>query len=58
MNIGLYDLQGRQILNSYKESKTNTSTKEINVQDIAPGIYLLTIQQGNKRTTKKIMVSR
>jgi subtilisin-like proprotein convertase family protein len=58
VNIGLYDLQGRQILNSYKESKTNTSTKEINVQDIASGIYLLTIQQGNKRTTKKIMVSR
>ena len=58
VNIGLYDLQGRQILNSYEESKTNTFTKEINVQDIASGIYLLTIHQGNKKTTKKIMVSR
>lgn len=57
VNIGLYDLQGRQILQTFEDSKSNVFTKEINVQDIAPGIYLLTIQQGNKRITKKVMVS-
>jgi subtilisin-like proprotein convertase family protein len=56
--IGLFDLQGRQILKSFEASKTNIFTREINVQKIASGIYLLTIQQGNKRTTKKILVSR
>ena len=58
VNIGLYDLQGRQILNTFKESKANIFTEEINIQNIASGIYLLTIQQGNKRITKKVMVSR
>lgn len=58
VSIGLFDLQGRQILKSFEASKTNIFTREINVQKIASGIYLLTIQQGNKRTTKKILVSR
>jgi subtilisin-like proprotein convertase family protein len=57
VNIGLYDLQGRQILQTFEDSKSNVFTKEINIQDIASGIYLLTIQQGNKRITKKVMVS-
>jgi len=58
VSIGLFDLQGRQILKSFEKPKTNIFTKEINLQNIASGIYLLTIQQGNKRTTKKIVVSR
>ena len=58
VSIGLFDLQGRQILKSFEASKTNTFTKEINVENIAAGMYLLTIQQGNKKATKKIMVSK
>jgi len=58
VSIGLFDLQGRQVLKSFEASKTNTFTKEINVENIAAGMYLLTIQQGNKKATKKIMVSK
>ena len=58
ISIGLFDLQGRQILKSLEEPKTNIFIKEIHFENIASGIYLLSIQQGNKRTTKKVMVSR
>jgi len=58
VSISLFDLQGRQILNFIEDSKTNIYTKEINVQNVISGIYLLTIQQGNKRITKKILISK
>jgi subtilisin-like proprotein convertase family protein len=58
VRISLFDLQGREILHSIEESKTNTYSKEINVQNVASGIYLLKVQQGNKTITKKILVSK
>jgi len=55
--ISLFDLRGRKIIQVSEASSNNTFTKEINLNGIVPGVYLLNIQQGNKKTIKKIIVS-
>tara|TARA_B100000809_G_scaffold85825_1_gene84231 strand:+ start:171 stop:617 length:447 start_codon:yes stop_codon:yes gene_type:complete len=39
--ISLFDLQGRKIIQVFEESKKNTFTKEINLENISSGIYLV-----------------
>jgi subtilisin-like proprotein convertase family protein len=55
--ISLFDLQGREILQVSEASNNATFTKEINLRNISSGIYLLTIQQGKKKSINKIIVS-
>jgi subtilisin-like proprotein convertase family protein len=58
VTISLFDLQGRKIIQVFDESKNNTFTKEINLENISSGIYLISIQQGNKKAIKKIIISK
>ena len=58
MTISLFDLQGRRILQILEEPKSNTFTKEINLNNISSGVYLLNVEQGNKKALKKIIVSK
>jgi subtilisin-like proprotein convertase family protein len=55
--ISLFDLRGRKISQVSEAPLSGTFTKEINLESIASGVYLLNIQQGNKKTIKKIIVS-
>ena len=55
--ISLFDLQGREILKVSEAANSGTFTKEINLRNISSGIYLLSVQQGNKKSIKKIIVS-
>jgi subtilisin-like proprotein convertase family protein len=55
--ISLFDLRGRKIIQVSEAPSNNTFTKEINLKGIVSGVYLLNIQQGNKKTIKKIIVS-
>ncbi|MGJ8744214.1 S8 family serine peptidase [Polaribacter sp.] len=54
--ITLYDVQGRKIMHSEDRSSNALFTKEIDTKNITSGIYLISIQQGNKKATKKIMI--
>ncbi|MGK0325302.1 MAG: hypothetical protein ACJA1D_000641, partial [Polaribacter sp.] len=56
--ISLFDLRGRKILKYFEEPKNNIFVKEINTQNISSGLYLLTVQQGNKKTTQKIIITK
>ncbi len=58
LTISLFDLQGRKIIQVFEEPKNNIFTKEINLENISSGIYLVSIQQGNKKAIKKIIISK
>jgi len=55
--ISLFDLQGREILQVSEASNSQIFTKEINLRNISSGVYLLSVQQGNKKSINKIIVS-
>ncbi|WP_405610519.1 S8 family serine peptidase [Polaribacter sp. Asnod1-A03] len=55
--ISLFDLQGRKIITSIDKSSGTVFNKEISTNNISSGVYLLSIQQGNKKATKKIIVA-
>lgn len=55
--ISLFDLQGREILQVSEASNSGVFTKEINLRNISSGIYLLSVQQGKKKSINKIIVS-
>lgn len=58
VKISLFDLQGRKIITSVNKATNTIFTKEINTKKISSGVYLLKLEQGNKTTTKKIIISK
>jgi subtilisin-like proprotein convertase family protein len=58
VKISLLDLQGRQISTSINKVTNTTFIKEIATKNISSGVYLLRIEQGNKKATKKIIISK
>ncbi|MCL9808120.1 T9SS type A sorting domain-containing protein [Flavobacterium luminosum] len=55
INIDVYDLRGRQI---FERSYVNNGTfnQEVNLNNISSGVYLITISNGQKKTTKRIVI--
>ena len=52
--LQLFDIQGRKIL-----TKTTSNTDEvINIENLQEGIYLLTVENGEYKTTKKIVLNK
>lgn len=52
--VKLYDIQGRNI--STKEM--SSSVDNINISNLSDGVYLITIENGSSKTTKKIVLNR
>ena len=52
--IRLYDLMGRNV----KTVKTSNVQTSIDVQDLIPGYYTLTINENNQQTSLKVLVAR
>ena len=52
--VKLFDIQGRMI--STKEMKT--AIDNINISNLSDGVYLITIENGSSRTTKKIVLAK
>lgn len=50
----IYDIQGRMILSK----KSNASVETLNIENFASGIYVLSVENGNKKTTKKIVLNK
>ena len=58
VRVEIYDLQGRSI---YKRSFNGNSSRideSMNIGRIANGVYLIKINQGNRSTTKRIIISK
>lgn len=56
--VTVFDLQGREIVTSSSKPVNQIFTKEISTKHFASGVYLLSVQQGNKKATKKIIISK
>ena len=56
--IKIFDIQGRVILFSEEPVEGSIFTKEIDTNNIASGIYILSVSQGNRKVAKKIVVSK
>ena len=55
VNVGIYDIRGRLILDRVI-SNTGIVNENINLTNVQSGVYLIAIQDGNRKTTKKIVV--
>jgi len=50
----LFDVQGRKVV-----SKVSSNTIEtLNVENLSDGIYMLSIQNGSAKTTKKVVINK
>ena len=50
----LFDVQGRKVIS--KVSSSNFET--LNVENLSDGIYMLTVQNGSAKTTKKLVINK
>lgn len=49
-DISVFDVLGKIVF------KTTTQSKEINLQSVQPGIYMIRIKEGEQVTTKKLII--
>lgn len=52
--IKLYDIQGRMITTK----EMNSSIDNLNISNLSDGVYMLSIENGTSKTTKKIVLNR
>ena len=57
IQVNLFDIQGRKVFNNLFESNFEVFNTSIELGNIANGVYLLDVQQGNKKTTKRIIIN-
>ena len=50
----LFDVQGRKVIS--KVSSNNIET--LNIENLSEGIYMLSIQKGGAKTTKKLVINK
>lgn len=53
-NLRLYDIQGRDIMSRNHISEMET----LNIEHLQSGVYLLSIENGNQKATKKIVLNK
>lgn len=58
IQVLVFDLQGRTILQKTFENKTSIFNESLNLRSIANGIYLIKITEGNYSSTKRIVISK
>ncbi|MCH2034440.1 MAG: M12 family metallo-peptidase [Tenacibaculum sp.] len=56
VEIKLFDIRGRMVKTEEFRNTPLTFSEELQFREINSGIYLLQIQNGNKRTTKKLII--
>jgi len=55
VSISLFDISGRKITNYKFTNQSNTFNKELNFSRLALGVYILNIQKGHAKTSKRII---
>lgn len=53
-NLTLYDIQGRNII----EKQNISAAETLNIEHLQNGVYLLTLENGKQKATKKIVLNR
>ncbi len=52
--LKLYDVQGRFVM----ETITNTTFEIMNIENLQSGVYLLSIENENNKTVKKVILNK
>ena len=55
IKISLIDIQGRQVLNKNYSNKSNQFSKQLNIENLSDGIYILSINNGRTISNKRII---
>ncbi|MGV3461472.1 MAG: reprolysin-like metallopeptidase [Flavobacterium sp.] len=55
IKIGVYDMRGRQVMQK-TYANTGTFSGNINLDNVQAGVYLITVEDGAQRVTKKVVV--
>jgi subtilisin-like proprotein convertase family protein len=50
----IYDIQGRKIM----QKSSNNTNETLNIEKFAKGVYMLSIENGNNKITKKIVLNK
>ena len=53
--ISVHDMRGRTILNS-KYSNTGLFSQNVQLDQVQSGVYLVTVQDGDKKVVKRIII--
>jgi hypothetical protein len=56
VNIKLFDIQGRLVEERDYKNIPTVFSEELNLNGVNAGLYLLQVQNGNKRTTRKLVI--
>lgn len=56
VKIALYDIRGRLVYNELFNNNAGTFNNALNFETVASGIYMLTVESGNKKGTKKLII--
>jgi len=57
VKVSLFDIQGRNVFNTIKKSNSGLFNTTLDFGKLANGIYLIDVQQGNRKTTKQIIIN-
>ena len=55
INVGVHDMRGREIFTN-KYSNNGLFNENLQLSNVQSGIYLVTIQDGSSKVTKKIVI--
>jgi len=58
MTIEIMDMQGRVVYSDLESNVSAGFTKQINLDNVATGLYLMRINSGNKQSVEKISIQR
>ncbi len=58
VTIAIFDIQGRKVFSTNYTSSQNIFDESIAIGKLADGIYLLKAVQGNRSTTKRVVISK
>ena len=56
VQMSLYDLRGRNVYSELHSNNSVTFNKEVDFRGMASGVYLLNVESGDKKATKKIVI--
>ena len=56
--VTITDITGNQVFNEQFNTSKGVNAYQLNINDVAPGLYLFNIQSGNYSKTTKLMIEK
>ena len=56
VQVSLFDIRGRQVYSEIHNNDSATFSKSIDFSAVSSGIYMINVQSGDKKATKKLVI--